>query len=288
MNSAMAKSALIAVPLLLLLCALAWWNPRTGTWVGVEPPKAQVEAYDASKLRSATHLSSTLYDEAKLTRLFREPQNTVSNLAFVAAGLAVYFAGRRQLTRSFAVGCLFLGVGSGLYHASLLPEWRLIDILGVYVVLFSLLGLGFAASICRPARESWVAAAIWIAAIYAGIRRNDVRIMGLKVLDSTYVVVGAVVLLAALCLWSFRRTTNTKHYFLLAAVLTAVGALAAFGGLADRFGGVWANPEAFVQGHSVWHALGAVALLAAYEIFSLTGYDTSIFAKPGELDVSSG
>jgi hypothetical protein len=70
----------------------------------------------------------------------------------------------------------------------------MIDILGVYAVLYSLLLIGAGANF-RRLNEGIVSVALiiltWGAAIYTGIHRNDVRWMGVKLFDSTYVFVAA-------------------------------------------------------------------------------------------------
>jgi len=131
-------AVLCSLPLLAVLFGAAIFNPRGDYWKSVEPPKAQCEAYDSAQLHIQKVLTSAIYDQRKLDRLIREPQNTVSNLAYMTAGLAILLAGRRSASISLGLAGLFLGIGSGVYHASLLPEWRMLDILGVYAVLYGL------------------------------------------------------------------------------------------------------------------------------------------------------
>lgn len=273
------------LPWLVIAVAVAIWNPAQAVWGSVEPPKAQVEAYDAGRLKAATVVSSDLYDPRKLDRWIREPQNTVSNLAYIYVGLAVCLASRRLLSRSFGVAGIFLGIGSGLYHASLLPEWRLLDILGVYAALFGLCGLGLThlARWSGVGFEKSAALLLWFSAFVAGIFRNDVRIAGFKPFDSTTIVVATVAVGSACALLSGWRPADRRRYARALAVLIVAAPIAFFGGYADRFGGLWAAPEGFIQGHAVWHTLGAVSLLAAYEIFAAAGFDASVFAtKPPE------
>ncbi|MEO6005432.1 MAG: hypothetical protein ABIZ04_16705 [Opitutus sp.] len=61
--------------------------------------------------------------------------------------------------------------------------------------------------------------------------------------------------------------------------LSIAAPLTFFGGVADRFGGLLANPEALIQGHAVWHAMGAIALWAAYEAYVSTGFDCSTLSQ---------
>jgi hypothetical protein len=279
MRNAITKASLVTLPLLLALVALVFANPSGDFWGSVESPKAQVESYDATKLAVATSLDSSIYDWTKLNRVIREPQNTVSNLAYVFVGLAVCFAASRRVSKSFGVACVFLGVGSALYHASLLPEWRMLDILGVYAVLFSLIGVGFAAVTQRSANGGIFVTSAWLIAFYTGIHRNDVRVFGFKAFDSTYVVVASVAVVALLAARRGWQTQDKRRYFRVIVVVAAAAIIAFIGGATDRFGGLWGRPGAVIQGHACWHTFGAMALLAAYEIFAMNGFDGSVLTR---------
>jgi len=278
MKTPLGLACLFSLPVLLLLAALIAWNPPGDHWQSVEPPKAQVEAYDALRLREQPALSADLYDRRKLDRLIREPQNTVSNLAYATGGLAILLAARRPVAINLGLAGIFLGFGSGMYHASLLPEWRMIDILGVYAVLYFLLLLGAKAASPRetPATQAWVASSIlWPAAIYTGIHRNDIRWWGLKVFDSTYIFVAAVALGTILALVASRRAGNRRRYFRTMGVVAGAASISFAAGAGDRVGGFWARPDFFIQGHAVWHTFGAIAMLAAYELLANAGADCS-------------
>jgi hypothetical protein len=259
------------------------FNPTGHFWGGVEPPKAQAEAYDPVRLAQAKNLTTEIYSLTALNRLVREPQNTISNLAYLFTGLAILRASVTTVGQSLGLACGFLAVGSGIYHASLLPEWRLIDILGVYAVLFTAVFLG-----CCTFRPRWAhgrqgfvtAAAIWVTALAAGIFRNDVRIFGFKLLDSTYVVVGLVTLGVSLAIFAWGRVAPEKHrgYRFALGAVAVCSTIAFAGGLGDRFGGFYCNPEGLVQGHALWHTFGGLALLSVYEVFASTGVDRSTFS----------
>ncbi len=227
-------------------------------------------------------LSFDVYDPLKLNRLIREPQNTVSNLPYALAGLAILIAGRKPASIGLGVAAVFLGFGSGMYHASLLPEWRMIDILGVYAVLYLLLVVGSSTIASRvstgPAGWALVVGA-WLAAIYTGVHRNDVRIYGLKVFDSTYVFITAVAIGCLLAVIAFFRTQDRRRYLQAMIVFVISTTISFSGGIGDRFGGFWANPNFIIQGHAVWHTFGAISLLAVYEAFSAAGFDHSLLRR---------
>lgn len=276
MASSLRVAALISLPVLALLVGLVVWNPLGDFWKMVETPKAQCEAYDHERLHSLKSPTSEIYDQRKLDRLVREPQNTISNLAYATAGLAILLAGRRPASRSLGLAGIFLGFWSGMYHAALLPEWRLIDILGVYAVLYCVLLVGVSANWTAPNRQGGILVLLtWAAAIGTGIYRNDVRWLGFKIFDSTYVFVGAVTFGSALALLAVRKAVNRPAYFKTLALLMVAAAISFSGGIGDRFGGFWANPDFPIQGHAVWHMLGAVAMLVTYEAFAATGFDRS-------------
>src|SRR5690349_1226170 len=128
MKTSLGLATLWSLPLLLVLVFVTWLAPSGNYWKSVEPPKAQVEAYDVSRVHSEPTLTSAVYDPRKLDRLVREPQNTISNLAYACAGFAILVAARTPAAKMLGLAGIFLGFGSGMYHASLLPEWRMVDI----------------------------------------------------------------------------------------------------------------------------------------------------------------
>lgn len=284
MNGTLRSTFILSVPLGIIMLALCWGNLPGDFWGTVEPPKAQCEAYHAGRLHAAATLTPEIYDQDKLNRLIREPQNTISNLPYLVAGWAIVLAGRKPASCGLGLAGMFLGFGSGMYHASLLPEWRMIDILGVYAVLYCLLLVGLATSVKRLAHGPGATVgviSVWAAAIYTGVHRNDIRFMGVKLFDSTHVFVAAVIIGGLLAVAAFFRSANRSAYLRAMIVFIIVTPVSFAGGIGDRFGGFWAAPEVFPQGHAVWHAFGALSLIALYEVFAAAGFDQSVL-KPRE------
>ncbi len=278
MSGSLRRAVIFSLPFVAILLVACWLNPAENYWLTVEPPKAQCEAYDVSRLKTSATLTSKIYDQRKLDQMIREPQNTFSNFAYVIVGLAILLAGKRAASRNLGLAGIFLGFGSGMYHASLLPEWRMIDILGVYAVLYGLVLVGVSARYSKLSRGSMAVGLIlltWAMAIYTGVHRNDVRLYGFKVFDSTYVFIFAVTIGCTLAALTYWRAPDRRRYYWAAAVLTVSAIISFSGGVGDRFGGFWACPDGLIQGHAVWHAFGAVAMLAAYELFAMVGYDRS-------------
>jgi hypothetical protein len=289
MRTSLGRAALYSLPVFVGLIGVLLWNPGENYWNTVEPPKAQCEESKRDRVRMPAVLSMEVYDPVKLNRLIREPQNTISNLPYAFAGLAILLAGRKAISSGLGLAAVFLGFGSGMYHASLLPEWRMIDILGVYAVLYLLLLMGAATITNRLANRGAAAWTLtigaWLAAIYTGINRNDIRLYGLKLFDSTYVFVAAVALGCLFAVLAYKRADNRLLYLRAMGIFVLSTGISFAGGIGDRFGGFWANPEFIIQGHAAWHALGAVSLLALYEAFSAAGFDRSILV-PRETGMS--
>lgn len=202
-------------------------------------------------------------------RGIREPQNTWTNLAYVFAGAVVTAAGRTAAVRVLGLAMFFLGVGSGLYHASATDHWRLVDIIGMYWTIALLALVGWAAVFrTRFLSGAPMVLAVTVVAIIAAIYRNDVRLAGLKPFDSTYVTVTGVISVAT-CLFVTARRHRSGQTVGWSAVCLALAALAIAARLGDEPGRFWFSPDILLQGHAVWHVASAAAAMAAIWVFSV-------------------
>lgn len=271
-----------------LLCAFA---AGRFTWGPAEVPKAQCEALDPATLTPVLKTAQTVAYQARVAgAVIREPQNTWSNLAFVLVGSLIWTVDRRFFSRLLAAALVALGLASGLYHASLIPAWRTVDVATMCWVSFALCGVGFEAvsgarSTCAPAKT----AAIWfgvvgsMAAIAIGIFRNDVRLAGIKPFDSTYTTVagvaGVFILAVVGLVRAARARTASSYHLSRIATLAALVGVAAFLQINDRPGRLCCAPEAALQAHAVWHVLMAVAALLGYDLFRMLAGQSSLFAQ---------
>lgn len=155
-----------------------------------------------------------------------QPANTLSSLAFVL--VAAVFARRRPL---LAFPTALVGVGSFLYHAydGAWAEWA--HDLGIAWLLVAVVLER------SPLATTLVGAALALAFAVAPGAAEPVT------LAAAATALGAV-------LW--RRP---------AARAVVVFAAAALAGLLSRTGGPLCNPDSWLQGHAVWHAGTAIALL---------------------------
>ncbi len=257
------------------------FSPTDFSWGPPETPKVQCEALDSASLPPLVRDAlARRYHDRVATAVVREPQNTWSNLAFIFVGLWIVAGDRRPHARLLSAALIALGLGSGLYHASLLPAWRNVDVATMAWTSFALCHFGWLSvrpASCPSSRATLIAGLIGgTAAIIATTLRTPVVIFGQKPFATTFLTtVGIGIVFTLLMLGLFFRSpdrrlsgvTDKRRSFLWFAVLTATLALAVACQLNDRPGGCLCRPDAPVQGHAVWHVLMAAALAQAYLLF---------------------
>lgn len=210
--------------------------------------------------------------EAARSGVLRQPVNTVSNMGFVLAGLAVgWHAGlprgrlaRRGLATTYAVLVVLLGPGSMAMHATLSQRGGSLDQLSMYLLA------GFAAA-------------------YAGIRVTGRGVgtfaVALTVLVTLCVVVGnagalpvvnnagnaafALLLAVALALEvrARRRARRPGNLAWVGAALAAIAVAFAIWTLSGT-GAALCDPRSWLQGHAAWHLLGALAAYCLYRYWA--------------------
>ncbi|MEO6996404.1 MAG: ceramidase domain-containing protein [Lacunisphaera sp.] len=258
-----------------LLAVLAKGN---FSWGPPEVPKAQCEALTALTSSPAMKVASSLvYRERVANAIVREPQNTWSNLAFVFVGALIWMHDRRTFARLLGAAMIALGLASGLYHASLLPSWRTVDVATMGWVSFALCCHGYSSArrghAIGTASELWIGATGGVLAMTAAFLRNNVRIAGVKPFDTTYTTIAGIGGIFALAVVGIVRAIRMHPQVRLPvarlAVLGLVVALAVFCQLNDRAGRCLCAPEGIVQAHALWHVLMAYAVGLAYDLFAL-------------------
>lgn len=216
-------------------------------------------------LRPATCLPTACFCEApQLTESIRQPVNTVSSLAYVlpgawilvtagqvAAGVVFGFGHRIMM----ALSVLVIGVGSAFYHGSLTFVGQFFDILGMY--LFAALLLIYAMQ--RLYRWSFTTTA-WVYVIFNTI----LTVVQIGVPDTRRYVFGIVLALALLAeavVWIVLRPARNYAWF-----WAGIGAfaLAMVVWVLDLTGAV-CDPSSAIQGHAVWHVLGAAAVFCTWK-----------------------
>jgi predicted membrane channel-forming protein YqfA (hemolysin III family) len=118
---------------------------------------------DYQPCRGGWHEAFLNHCEAGLLRIPQQPVNTYTNLAYLAAGLFIHLALGTGPSLVFAIGMLYLCVGSSLYHA-LSTAWAgMLDVTAIYVV-FSSLAVFAAAALVGAATSPLTAGVMFLVA----------------------------------------------------------------------------------------------------------------------------
>jgi hypothetical protein len=221
--------------------------------------------------------------EAGRDWVVRQPANTFSNLGFVTAGLLIaWHAGRRgSIGTSLAthrwlasvMACLvvLLGPGSAAMHATQSSLGGDLDVLSMYLV---------ASFALAYASIRWLHGDI---ALFAGIFFGGIvfcEVLGSAGLRFPVVNTGGNAAFALLLLLAtavevliVRRgelhANRTYAYVSLASILTAF----AIWNASKRW---LCDPQSLVQGHAIWHLLGAVSAYFLYRYYASEEIDGPI------------
>jgi hypothetical protein len=204
----------------------------------------------------------------------RQPANTLSNLGFVAAGLAIAWSlarerGRGALPRPgnpmtetrfypgfYAVLTALLGPGSMALHASLTAWGSVIDLMSMNAFI------GFVFS------YAWVRwRGLGVGAFLASFLLLNAVLLAIKLIHGHGSAAFGVMALASLAIeLRIRRNGRAEGdaRLLAAAAVTFVVSFAVW--LASHNDGLLCDPESWLQGHAFWHlgCAGSAALLYLY------------------------
>jgi hypothetical protein len=212
--------------------------------------------------------SASCFCEAAHPGLVRQPANTLSNLGFVAVGLAVAAASGRRRARGHAGGnplatgtlvptlaalaIALLGPGSMFLHASLTGWGGRVDVLSMY--LWACFAIAYAA--LRALDLSTVRFAVLYAALLGITFWSK-----LATAVSSDLIFGLLIAGFALgegAVWRRRRDLRQERGWLtLAALCFGVGF--ALWLPSRRSDGALCDPHSWLQGHAAWHLLCAAA-----------------------------
>lgn len=208
-----------------------------------------------SSWRPATCLPDDCFCETLQGGLVRQPANTWSSLAFVVVALWVAWRyrsamrrGRSPLTPVEAVlliGSLAaVGLGSAFYHASFTFVGQVLDVSGMYFIASFML-------LHRAGASGWRAPA-GLVPVFLGLNAllmaAQVTTPGFRRILFGLLIVGAVVV-------EWRLTRAGRPWLVAGASLLGL-AFAIW--VLDRER-ILCDPASLLQGHAVWHILGALA-----------------------------
>ena len=204
--------------------------------------------------------------------VFRTRANTWSNLAYIVVGLYGIALGCRDLRQpkrdtflvrtpalsvAFGAACCCLGIGSGLFHASLTRFGQQLDVAAMYPPLMVIIAVGIGRWF--PARRTWPLLLVLVAVASGLLFYYKWAMSSRIVLNSLVGSVTILTLVARVC--SSRKLDGR---WLLASVVALIAAVFCRQlDIAARFSG----PDAWAQGHALWHALTALSLGCVYAFY---------------------
>ncbi|WP_353950436.1 ceramidase domain-containing protein [Knoellia sp. S7-12] len=211
--------------------------------------------------------------EAARDAFIKQPANTLSNLGFVVAGLAIaWHVSRRgtgalsaSLGTAYAVLVVLLGPGSAAMHASQSALGGRLDVYSMYLLASFVFSY---------------AAARLLALLFAGFAGLFVVVLGVctiaeftsadvPVVMTTGNAVFAVLLLAGLVMEVVVRSRGASRLDLRWGLASAAVLVAAFViWNTGKDGGPLCEPYSLLQPHAVWHVLDAVAAWLLFRFYA--------------------
>lgn len=257
-------SALIVITLLLV--GLSRYGHDRNVWEGWRESRG---------LRHPSYAERVYVNE-----VFRTRSNTWSNLAYVLVGLytiamswhdlrracpdgASYLVRTPALSLSFGLACCYLGVGSGLFHASLTRFAQQLDVAAMYAPLLVLIAVNMGRWVPRLTidrhRRSLPAWPIWIALVMVASVLLFYYKWSMSSMNVLCTLIATVSLFAVLD--RFQASRKQRVSWLVWSCLALVTAIACRQlDIAGRFTG----PDAWLQGHSLWHLFTSLSLGCMY------------------------
>jgi hypothetical protein len=254
--------------LMLTLCLLGISrnNPGRNVWAGWR---------ESSELRRPAYAERVYVNEAIRTRA-----NTWSNLAYVLVGLYAITIGwhdhrnpsptkagglatHPSLSLTFGLACCYLGLGSGLFHASLTRLGQQLDVAAMYAPLLALIALNMGRWIPRlKLRQHPVDLPSWPMFVALVVTASVLLFLYKWSMSSVNVLGTLIATIGLLGLLDRFRTTSQLDARWLAWSSGALGGalLCRHLDIAGRFSG----PDSWLQGHALWHILTSLSLGCMY------------------------
>jgi hypothetical protein len=227
--------------------------------------------------RESRELRRPAYAErVYVNEVFRTRSNTWSNLAYVLLGLygiaigwhdlrnqspsgAGSLARTPALSLAFGLACCYLGAGSGLFHASLTRFGQQLDVAAMYAPLLALIAVNIGRWIpClnfgrRPLNlPTWPILLALVALASSLLFIYKWSMSSLNVLSTLISTVAGLAVLD-----QFRSTRKLDDRWLVGSCAALVAAVICRQlDIAERF----TDPDAWLQGHALWHILTSLSL----------------------------
>lgn len=219
--------------------------------------------YAWTSWKPASCMPANCFCEAIHRGTIAQPANTWSSFAFVLAGLLVIrqsgvdvrlrrlnpMTSRRAYPLLYGIALILLGLGSAFYHASLTFAGQFVDLMGMYLLACFILLYNVSRLKALNAKTfvlTYLALNLVLASVlleFPALRRY---------------IFGVIVVAALLPEYRVRKQKKPQinGFFLHAAWWTLIVAFIIWTLDITK---VLCNPNSLLQGHALWHILGALA-----------------------------
>ncbi|MFA6099105.1 MAG: ceramidase domain-containing protein [Patescibacteria group bacterium] len=203
--------------------------------------------------------------EQNLCSAVVQPANAWSNLAYLVAGVVIFYFSRQEkiYLKAFGLLVLLMGLTSFLYHASYTFLGQMLDLSSMFLFSSYLLVLNFrrtGGKLFTIKNLAWfyiLLNAISIAVMYY------VRLLGgFNIGIIIFALQVALVLLAEFYIFNKGHRGYDPKYLLIGLVIIAAAAVFWM----YDYTGKWCDTNYFhlINGHALWHVLTAVGLIFVY------------------------
>ncbi len=206
----------------------------------------------------------------RIGALILQPANSWSSMGFVFAGFLMIVLARGTgwdsamtpvTAAAFGITAIIVGLGSVLLHATLTLWGQFFDVLGMYLVGSFLLVSALARWLGIPDKRAILVYAIMCAGLV------EILVAMPEVRRWLFALVLILAIILELGFARPRRAGVRVRFYLLGILVNAI-AFAIWN--LDQHGLACA-PSSLIQGHAVWHLLGAVATWLTLPIIAASG-----------------
>ena len=216
-------------------------------------------------------MPSSCFCEAIRGGAIKQPANAVSSLAFVIVAILVLKRALNDRARSsdgqmarfhaniayplvFAAALIFVGLGSAYFHATLSFKGQFLDVLGMYLIAtFALIY-----SIDRLRGIPTGMMIVFFAALNALLAALLYWVPVARRFLFAILVIGIIIV--ELTIKRRSNEPSSNRYIVRAIAVMTI----AFAIWITDYTRILCNPSSIIQGHAIWHVLGAIASWQLY------------------------
>jgi Ceramidase len=217
------------------------------------------------ELRQAGGLPNVKWCEETLCSVVAEPANTWSNLAYLLVAVLLFQAARSEKERTlkfFAPAAFWVGITSLVYHATVSFLTQVFDFWGMYIYFLLILFLNLVRF--GALKKEQFFKVLWLVVfaftgLTVAVAKAGLPIQGIVGLLLVSALVTEVL--------ATRRATEKVSHKAFGVAIVFIAVAAAFSA-SDASRAFCDRESHWIQGHAIWHCLGAVALYFSYHHYT--------------------